>query len=585
MKGLCGLIILPCIFFSYAFSLLCSPKLISRTPLIRSIRQYSTIGDIRDQLSLPQESLCIAVDQTPSKKLSVSDAAALSGCDLRTARKGMILLAALTGANLDVTKDGEIIYRFPDNFRQVLQKRSIAQKVKIVFDSVKQPIFYLFRISFGLMLLASLAIIGTTFIFISSSSSSSDSDERNRNRPRLSSSFGFNSWGPSPLDFILYGPRETAYGSNQNQNERSFLESFFSYIFGDGDPNKGKCSQLKACARVIRRNGGVAVAEQLAPYLDPPQVTNLYENLSGSGSSSSSSLVKEDWVLPAVVQLAGVPTVTEDGSIVYLFPEILTTARDNNDDDGDGDVDNSSVLEEEIVPFSRARDFDQAVAGGLGVMNLVGAVQLRNVLSSVQMLTRYPQLALVSKLMPFLMTYAILYNVIPLVRGIQLKKRNEDIEQRNVNRKRWSKFLKSGDQAISRKLLAANNVQNDLKMSMKRVIDEDMVYSTSEDFAAASGERALEDFDMRLKNKLTSIWTRIKMVGTPESVGGIPLTTDSKCYKFGIFKVTCMDVWSKALIKIEHILRTDKSLTHIAAQLFLKAYLYYRKFEADVEMS
>ena len=28
----------------------------------------------------------------------------------------------------------------------------------------------------------------------------------------------------------------------------------------------------------------------------------------------------EDWILPAVIQLNGIPTATEDGDILYVFP-------------------------------------------------------------------------------------------------------------------------------------------------------------------------------------------------------------------------------------------------------------------------
>jgi hypothetical protein len=49
-----------------------------------------------------------------------------------------------------------------------------------------------------------------------------------------------------------------------------FLESTFSYIFGDGNPNADiEQQRLKLLAAVIRSAGGAVTAEQLAPYLDP----------------------------------------------------------------------------------------------------------------------------------------------------------------------------------------------------------------------------------------------------------------------------------------------------------------------------
>lgn len=45
-------------------------------------------------------------------------------------------------------------------------------------------------------------------------------------------------WGPSPFDFLFYNPYQP-YGPNRyrNPSELSFLESVFSFLFGDGDPN------------------------------------------------------------------------------------------------------------------------------------------------------------------------------------------------------------------------------------------------------------------------------------------------------------------------------------------------------------
>ena len=51
-------------------------------------------------------------------------------------------------------------------------------------------------------------------------------------------------------------------------------------------------------------------AEELAPLLDPPALP----------SESSSAVVDETWVLPAVLQLKGEAVVTENGDICYQFP-------------------------------------------------------------------------------------------------------------------------------------------------------------------------------------------------------------------------------------------------------------------------
>jgi len=293
-------------------------------------RSFTSLEDLRETLVFPPDNICIAVDKTSNKKLSVADASTIAGCDLRTARNGLVLLASLTGANLDVTKDGEIIYTFPENYRQILLRRSLGQKLKSAYNTIKAPLSFLFRISFGLLLFASLFIIGTTFAFISiQGQSSSDDRDDSRGSRRSSqaqiSSLDYFSLGPSPLDYMLYGrPSTPRTDDGDAESEISFLESFFSYIFGDGDPNEGfSAEQLGACAELIRSNGGVVTAEQLAPLLDPPPVLQVLRDAEGA----SGSVVREDWVLPVLVSLNGAPSVTEDGDIVYLFPDLTITAQ------------------------------------------------------------------------------------------------------------------------------------------------------------------------------------------------------------------------------------------------------------------
>ncbi len=48
------------------------------------------------------------------------------------------------------------------------------------------------------------------------------------------------------------------------------LESVYSYVFGDGDPNEGvEQEQLRRAASFIRSRNGVVVAEELAPFFRP----------------------------------------------------------------------------------------------------------------------------------------------------------------------------------------------------------------------------------------------------------------------------------------------------------------------------
>ena len=123
----------------------------------------------------------------------------------------------------------------------------------------------------------------------------------------------------SPLD--LFFPRPFGYygyyGWWEPPPRMSLPEAFFSFVFGDGDPNSAlRAARVRALAGVIRQNGGAVVAEQLAPYLDPPRNT----------ARGDERNIDESWVLPACLELGGRPEVGDDGTIVYVFDELKVSA-------------------------------------------------------------------------------------------------------------------------------------------------------------------------------------------------------------------------------------------------------------------
>lgn len=232
------------------------PKLFSPSSLAASPVTES-VSYLRDKLQTPPESIIRAVEKIgPNVPISVADASALSGTDLNTARTNLMILASLTGGDLEVTEDGEIMYSFPNGVRSVLEKRSVGQKIKVTYKSLYPYLLFALRSTFGILLLTSLAIMGGTYLTITSSSSSSDDRDRDSNRGRIGGGLG-NNW---PTGRFTDGFAEQFYfrqnygfyqsqGYRPNYSDRSdasdsngkvtILESFFSYVFGDGDPNAG----------------------------------------------------------------------------------------------------------------------------------------------------------------------------------------------------------------------------------------------------------------------------------------------------------------------------------------------------------
>ena len=146
----------------------------STTPLYYSIG--GTLEVIRDSLTTPPDLVLKAVEKTSNYRLTVPEAASLTGLSLFQAKNGLMTLATLTGGDLEVTGKGDIIYSYPRNFREILNKRSFGQKLKNIWKFISPKLFYLVRISVGFFLFVSIAIATATFFAVLSTSSSSNSD-------------------------------------------------------------------------------------------------------------------------------------------------------------------------------------------------------------------------------------------------------------------------------------------------------------------------------------------------------------------------------------------------------------------------
>jgi len=162
-----------------------------------------------------------------------------------------------------------------------------------------------------------------------------------------------------------------------------------------------------------------------------------------------------------------------------------------------------SVLQEQEYRFSLAPESNKVLVGGLGVVNLGGALYLGNLLGQYASYgVRLPAyFGLVQSLYPLLLGYAILFCLIPVARNFRLNAMNTDIRKRNSTRRAWQTTLASavGNSRIGRKLRAAS----EMGTQMKRIgaNSKDIVFDTSKPIEETERKRqdnALEEFDKLL---------------------------------------------------------------------------------------
>lgn len=236
---------------------------------------------------------------------------------------------------------------------------------------------YLARVSFGSALVVSVVVVYMAIFVLLSSQQRSDSENR-----RGSYSYAR---GPMPMrlyvnpfDFFFYWDPYYYRNSRMRIRERgkyNFLESVFSFVFGDGNPNdEYDTKRWEAIARLVSEYDGVVTAEQLAPYIDAaPRLLD-----DGAGLQND-----EGFVLPVLQRFGGVAEVDDKGNIYYVFPNLQKTTTVSTRRKAKS-VLPGFKLEKKWV-FSEAEPGQLIAAALLGAANLFGVFYLSNLLQPAAM--------------------------------------------------------------------------------------------------------------------------------------------------------------------------------------------------------
>ncbi|MEG4318976.1 MULTISPECIES: hypothetical protein [unclassified Microcoleus] len=429
----------------------------------------------------PNPTIMQAVEQL-GYRVTVGDVAAKAGLDVNFAQRELLTLASEAGGNLQVAESGDIAYLFPNNFRDILRNKFLRLQLQEWWQKIWKILFYLIRISFGIVLVASILLIFVAITLLISSMSNNDSGGGggggSGDGGGGGGGFFFFPYFWNDLIWIFYWNHDEPYYQQRSRKtgqkpQMSFLEAVFSFIFGDGNPNKNleerKWSDIAAA---IRNNRGAVAAEQIAPYLD---------NL-GQGYARE----YEEYMLPALARFDGRPEVSPEGQIVYHFPQLQTTAVENNPQPV------AAYLREMLWRFSHADSGQIMLAAGLGAVNLVGALVLGNLLTKSAIAGGF--IGFVSGIYPMLLIYGVGFLSIPLIRYFWIQWKNSKIEARNQEREQRAMLLNEPDANLQQKLayareFAAENV----------LTGEDLAYTT---------ETELTQQELEQSAKIDAEWQR-----------------------------------------------------------------------------
>jgi hypothetical protein len=382
---------------------------------------------------------------------TVTVADIVSDTDLTAAQasKALNTIAAETYGVLSVVEGGRLIYTFDKAFHLRYFGRGIKQALGAVFAVVFQALFFVFRISFGLTLIASIFLFYAAFFLFYAMLGvfAGTSDAVNQMKDdfidllkRLALS-----------DLLVWNWNR----KQPRQRPKGFLVDCFSYLFGAGDPNVDlQERKWKYLAQVIRENEGVVAPEQLAPYFG--------RNPDG-----------DKQFLSVLAHFDGMPIITESGNIVYAFNSLM---------------DPYTVPPPPLPPQLEERpwrfaELDNMAMRRVTVMigiNLVGAAGLYWLWSRVLPEKQLSGLPLV---MFILSMYGLLFLIIPLVRLAFIQVLNRGIARHNQANSVFARVLEEQAVALRTKLLEADRVRvtfqqprerKTLYTTEKQTLDQDL---------------------------------------------------------------------------------------------------------------
>ncbi|MEG5036018.1 hypothetical protein [Microcoleus sp. AT3-D2] len=427
----------------------------------------------------PNPTIMQAVEQL-GYRVTVGDVVAKAGLDVNFAQRELLTLASEAGGNLQVAESGDIAYLFPKNFRDILRNKFLRLQLQEWWQKIWRILFYLIRISFGIVLVASILLIfvAITILLSSGDNNNGGGGGEGGGGGGRGGGFSFFPYFWNDLIWIFYWNHDQPYYQQRSRltgqkPQMSFLEAVFSFLFGDGNPNHNleerKWSDI---ATAIRNNRGAVAAEQIAPYLD---------NL-GQGYARE----YEEYMLPALARFDGRPEVSPEGQIIYHFPQLQTTAVQKNPQPV------AAYLREMLWRFSNASSGQIMLAAGLGAVNLVGALVLGNLLTNNLIVGGF--IGFVSAVYPMLLIYGVGFLAIPLIRYFWIQWKNSRIEARNQERQQRAMLLNEPDANLLKKLtyareFAAENV----------LTGEDLAYTT---------ETELTQQELEQSAKIDAEWQR-----------------------------------------------------------------------------
>jgi hypothetical protein len=212
--------------------------------------------------------------------------------------------------HLRVTESGEILYHFPHGMRSRLRGPGVALRKALgrALRVTGKVLGFLFRIWIVAMLIGYFVLfVALLVLAMVASVAGSAAKGEGRSRSRMGG-FGTFYLTTRVVDLFIRIWIYSGMRRKRGEPTQPLHQSVFAFVFGDQDPTKNWDEhERREVIEYIRGNKGVMIAEELAA-------------LTGRSYDDVQLLLNE-----YLVEYEGEPRVTEAGTLLYAFPELLRT--------------------------------------------------------------------------------------------------------------------------------------------------------------------------------------------------------------------------------------------------------------------
>jgi hypothetical protein len=245
--------------------------------------------------------------QTALVKLTRADAVALTGLPNEQAEPALKSLVATYRSHMAVTDDGDLVYEFDPSLER-RDKVPLSERLAAAGQVAWRGFQVLFKIWIVVTLVAYVVAFVAMMVSLMVARSSSDRDDR-----RGGDGFGFPwLWFWLMPDLAPPGYRRDAYGRSirrpRNVPQKRFYQSVFDFVFGPKTAPNDPREADKRLLSFLRDHKGRVTAAEL------------------SGLTGLSLASAEEELTRLMVEYDGEVEVADDGTLLYVFEEVLPSA-------------------------------------------------------------------------------------------------------------------------------------------------------------------------------------------------------------------------------------------------------------------